>query len=198
MRITRMRKEGRDLTEAELFEVATALANRLGSSGFLTRIKPLSRTALNIATNDGKLFKVDVERIGWNAIIGYYNGCGVLESVDEPCGFIRTRNPTWAQKYAFNTLINRILDERGITCDVKAAGGLVIRDAETGARHDEIKWFTDVGGNIVVTLLEAVDFSQQTAGARARRQPRRVSARAAADKTAVPYVAPWMARREVS
>lgn len=117
MKFTKMRQDGKKLTHEELEQLGRDLVNELGSVGFITDHFTINSSRIDLKVHM-KSFTINVTRLGYNAS---YN-----PMMKYKAGYKRTNLPTWLQRVSYNNIVNRLLDENNISCNV-TSGPFTIR-----------------------------------------------------------------------
>lgn len=129
MKITSMRnREGKCFNAWDLSFVMTQIDNAMYRAGFVTEVSHLTKSSIKVGMHK-KCFTIDTNKHGYNARFGAY--------VSTKSGYRRTNIPTWKQRVAFNDILNDILDEFGVSCNIKS-GMFTIRDKN--GRKNEQYW----------------------------------------------------------
>lgn len=154
MKITSIRDtDGKPFKPHVLKKLSQVLQLECVRKGFLTHLEAVSQSGLSVGIGE-HVFRVDTERLGYNAQIGFYDGNGLVVQQATNEGYMKTSQPTWAQRVEFYRLVNRVLDENKVSCDVRVDGTFTVRTKERGAVRDW-QWDYASSGVMVVSLSEA-------------------------------------------
>jgi len=117
MNITKIRDNEKSLPKETLEMVCGALDAAISHAGFKTDVRVVNKSRIDLSGNRCS-FKVDVERLGYNA--RYAPGQGGNK------GYTRTSTPTWHQRVEYNNIVNKVLNRYGLSANV-TSGGFTIR-----------------------------------------------------------------------
>lgn len=129
MKITSMRAaHGMHLSCGKFASLMNSIECMMNKAGFLTEVSQLTKSSIKVGMRM-KCFTIDTNKHGYNARFGTY--------VQTKTGYRRTNIPTWKQRVAFNNILNDILDNFGVSCNIKS-GMFTIRDKN--GRKNEQYW----------------------------------------------------------
>lgn len=99
------------------------LDKQLKLAGFITDVNSYNRTTINLGLHM-KSFIVDHNLLGYNARLDH----GYRATIK---GFTRTSIPTWSQREDYNHIVNNVLDQFDVVCNVKS-GEYIVRTRDNG------------------------------------------------------------------
>lgn len=130
MRLTRIRRNGKKLTETEMADLIKKLDKAILEKHFETDVFRVNSSRIDIKKqHESKHFTVNQHALGYNARVSRWS---------TPIkGYTRTNLPTWAQRVEFNNVVNMVLNEENISCKV-VSGPFVIRYGQKN--YDRKDW----------------------------------------------------------
>ncbi len=131
MKVTRIRTKKNELPSTDqLLKLEKRLNKAFQKAGFITKVTlGDSRSNMKIGLHMAS-FKVDVNKIGHNAMVGKYK--------KSPKGYVRTNTPTWEQRVEFNDIVNDCFNKSKLSARI-TSGKFLVRDLKQGAM-DEQHW----------------------------------------------------------
>jgi len=133
MKLTKIRVDGKKLDESMIKAIMVSMQVKMIKAGYITDFERVNSQSVSIGLH-GRSFKVDVQRLGYNAQHGPFNTRLKL-------GYKRTCTPTWVQRVEFNDIVNSVLDSFKVSCNIKS-GPFTIREGLTSFTEND--WLDQV------------------------------------------------------
>jgi hypothetical protein len=121
MKITKIRKFNKKLDWIELSNLNKALQDAIDNAGYISQVRNVNSSRIDVS-NNGCSFVIDINKHGYNTRA--HNGH-------------KTRFPTWTQRVEFNNIIQKVLDDNDISCNVTS---LHYKIREGLYNYDETDW----------------------------------------------------------
>jgi len=112
MKLTKMSKNNNKLTALDFTALIQDLENTIKALGFITEIEQVNSQSIKLGLHM-RSFSIDLSVHGYN-------------TQKRPYGQRRTNLPCWAQRVTYNDALNEVLDQHGISCNIKS-GPYIIR-----------------------------------------------------------------------
>lgn len=149
MKLTKIRTKNTKLNESHLKHLGIHLVNQLNNAGFITEYTILNSQSIKLGMHS-KSFTVDVKRLGYNARYNPFRRTKL--------GYTRTSTPTWDQRVQFNDIVNSVLNEFGITCNVKSGpftirkGGISLNENDWNNQKPDYLWHNESRGFTIESI----------------------------------------------
>jgi len=180
MRATNIRIAGKKPTREELAHVADMLRGAYLLAGYVTDVE-IRGAALTISSGMGQ-FRVDTDRLGYNARLPRDSWHGFGGQGNTIRGYARTDVPTWEQRVEFNNLTNGVLDALNVSATIRS-GPFTVRSARDGAVTSWDRYAYPAAMDIVPLTAEMI--AEGDEAMRAHRRAQRAARKAA--QTAVQH-----------
>lgn len=124
-----MRINNQKLTDQNFKDIQLTLSLEIQKAGYISKVYEVSSTSMKIGLHM-RSFSVDTSKHGYNA---RYNPYRITKK-----GYTRTNTPTWNQRVEFNNIINKVLNEYNVSCNIKS-GPYTIRQELTAMTESD--WY---------------------------------------------------------
>lgn len=152
MKFTKIRNRFNEkLNETSLQVLSIELLKKLNEAGFITDWHIVNSQSIKLGMHS-KSFTVDVKRLGYNARYNPFSRTKL--------GYTRTSTPTWDQRVQFNDIVNSVLNEFGITCNVKSGpftirkGGISLNENDWYSQKPDYLWHNESRGFTIESIEE--------------------------------------------
>jgi hypothetical protein len=138
MRISSIRdKYKKKLNRERLDQLARDLENTVRAKGFESYAAVVNGSCINISAS-GRSFYINTKLLDYNAEWSCHTESDFKDGKSKK-PFRRSITPTWEQRESFNHLINDVLDDYGISANIKS-GQYQVRYKDSGRVND---WGSD-------------------------------------------------------
>ena len=106
MKFTKIRIDGKIPSSEVMEQIARDLEATVRAAGYEAYSEVTSKSSIKLSNNQSS-FKVNIARHGYNTR-HRMNGSKM-----------RSHSPTWDQRVEYNNLLNKVLDDFGVSCNVR-------------------------------------------------------------------------------
>jgi len=120
MKLTKLKisKTNKKLNHYLMEQISNTIVNKLALAGFITEGYIINSSRIDFKQHM-RSFSIDINKLGYNASFNPH--------MNYKAGYKRTNTPTWNQRVHYNNIINTILTNYDISCNIKS-GEYIIRE----------------------------------------------------------------------